>query len=87
MSLLSDLSNFTPVAIVQSDTTIINPPLKGVLVTLDGTLVVEDVTGVTHTFVIPAAATGGRFPCFIAGRFRRVLAATSQADANLHGYR
>lgn len=87
MSLLSDLSNFTPVAIVQSDTTVYDPPLKGVLVTLDGTLVVEDVKSVTHSFVIPAAATGGRFPCFIAGRFRRVLTATTQADANLHGYR
>jgi hypothetical protein len=87
VSILSDITNFTPVVIVQSDTTVYNPPLKGVLVTLDGTLVVEDVNHVTHSFVIPAAATGGRFPCFIAGRFRRVLAATTQADASLHGYR
>lgn len=87
MGFLSDLTNFVPVVIVQSDTTIYDPPLKGVLVTLDGTLVVEDTSNVTHSFVIPAAAAGGRFPCFIPGRFRRVLAATTQADASLHGLR
>lgn len=87
MGFLSDLTNFVPVVIVQSDTTIYDPPLKGVLVTLDGTLVVEDTSGVTHSFVLPAAATGGRYPCIIPGRFRRVLAATTQADASLHGLR
>jgi hypothetical protein len=87
VSMLSDITNFTPVAIVQSDTTIYNPPLKAVLVTLNGTLAVEDVTGVTHSFVLPDAATGGQYPCIIPGRFRRVLAATTIADANLHGLR
>lgn len=87
MGILSDITNFIPVVIVQSDTTIYNPPLKAVLVTLDGSLAVEDVAGVTHTFVIPAAASGGQFPCIIPGRFRRVLAATTIADANLHGLR
>lgn len=87
MGFLSDLSNLYQVAIVQSDDTIYNPPLKAIMVTLDGTLVVEGADNVTHTIVIPAAATGGSFPCYIIGRFRRVLAATSIADANLHGLR
>lgn len=87
MGILSDITNFVPVVIVQSDTTIYNPPLKGILVTLEGTLVAEDTSDVTHTFVLPAVAAGGRYPCFIPGRFRRVLAATTIADANLHGLR
>lgn len=87
MSMLSDITNFTPIVIVQSDTTVYDPPLKAVLVTLNGTLVVEDVRGVQHSFVLPDAATGGQYPCIIPGRFRRVMAATTIADANLHGLR
>lgn len=87
MGILSDITNLYHSPIVQSDTTIFNPPLKAIVVTAPGDLVIEGPDGVTVTVVCPAVASGGRYPTYVIGKVRRVLAATTIADANLSGLR
>lgn len=75
-------------AIVQSDSTVINPPLRAIECFVEGTLVVREAgSGTTFTFVLPAAAAGGSYPYVVEGNFDQVLAATTIADASLFGFK
>ena len=76
--------NFDTVTIAQSDVTIYDPPLQGIIISAVGNLAYEDDRG-THTFVVPAVADGGSLPYHFPVRIRRVLAATTIADADLMG--
>ena len=76
--------NFDSVTIVQSDTVIYDPPLQGIVISAVGNLAYEDDRG-THTLAVPAVAAGGSLPYHFPVRIRRVLAATTIADADLMG--
>lgn len=75
------------VAIVQSDTTIIGPPLEAIIISATGSLVYVNDKGDTITFVCPSAANGGCYPFILPGRIRQVLAATTIGDGDLIGLR
>lgn len=88
MSLLADLTNLRGVAIVQSDTTVYDPPLLAleIFTTGDVSIVQPDGTTVTKTF--PAAADGGAYPYRWWIRIRQVKdTGTTVADAALLGIR
>jgi len=76
--------NYNSVTIAQSDTVIYDPPLEGIVICAPGNLVYEDDKG-THTLVMHAVADGGSFAFIFPVRIRRVLAATTIADADLMG--
>ena len=87
---LEALSAINAVPIVQSDTTIINPPLKAIVLSAPGSLVFKNEHDVTCTFVVPAAVTDETvtaLPFLLPGRIRQVLAATTIADADMLGLR
>lgn len=83
----NQLFPYTPIAIVQSDTTVYDPPLRAITVSADGNLVVENATGNEVTLVVPDAASGGMFPfTWWCGEVRKVKESTTIADANLIGH-
>lgn len=88
---ISSLISFTPRAIVQSNTTVIDPPLLGIIVSAPGDLVVKNEKDETVTINCPEHAggtdEGGRYPFTIWGRIRQVLASTTIADADMIGLR
>ena len=87
---LEALTAMNAVQIVQSDTTVYDPPLKAVVVSAVGSLVIENGIGQEITFVVPAAVaneTVTAVPFILWGRVRKVKAATTLADANLLGLR
>lgn len=78
---LEALTALNAVAITQSDSTIIDPPLKAIVISEVGDLVFKNEKDETITFNCPAV------PFVLSGRIRQVLAATEQADGNLLGLR
>lgn len=86
MGILSDISNLKRVAIAKSDSTVINPPLKAIIVSGIGTLVVEGPDGVQTSIEIPDAAGGAALPFTLVGRVRKVLSTnTDLNDADMIG--
>lgn len=86
MSILADITNLRGIPIVQSDTTVYDPPLLAldVFTTGDVAIVTPDGTAITKTF--PTAANGGRYPHRWWIRIRQVLdTGTTVADAALLG--
>jgi len=71
-----------PHAVVQSDTTILNPPVREIIISAEGSLAVESEKGDSVTLVVPAGAS---LPfVFRCGRVRRILdTGTDIANANL----
>lgn len=84
---LEALTALNGIPIVQSDSTVIDPPLKFIVISEVGTLSFKNEKDVTIDFVVPAVAAGGALPFILPGRIRKVLAATTIADANLLGLR
>jgi hypothetical protein len=79
--------NYNSVTIAQSDTTVYDPPLEGIVICAAGTLTYEDGNG-THELVVPAAVaeeTVTALPFIFPVRIRRVLEATTIGDADLMG--
>ena len=70
--------------IVQSDATIYNPPLVCLIISAPGTVSFKNGRGETKSFVVGATATE---PFSLWGQITQVLAATTQADADLLGLR
>jgi len=85
--MLEALTCLNGVPIVQSNSTIINPPLKAIVLSEVGSLVYKNEHDVTCTFVVPAVAAGGSLPYILPGRIRQVLTDTTLADANMLGLR
>lgn len=88
--MLEALTAINAIEIVQSDTTIYDPPLKALIITAPGVVEIENGKGDMVTFTIPAAVenlTTTALPFILPGRVRRVMAATTVADANLTGLR
>ena len=78
----------TPVAITQSDTTVYDPPLYGVVVLATGNLSIVNEQGETITRTFPTAANGGGYPFTFVARIRQVLASTTTlTDAEMIGLR
>lgn len=79
-------------AIVQSDTTILNPPIKALIVWLadaaGDTLKFDDIEGTTHTVVLPPRAAGAAYPICIPVAMRKIHATTTTLDdAEMFGIR
>jgi hypothetical protein len=73
-----------PFAVVQSDTTIFDPPLYGIDVFAPGVVAIHSPIGTVITKTFPAAADGGWYPCRWVVQIRRILdTGTTVADANL----
>lgn len=86
MGLLQDLANLRGIPIVQSDTTVYDPPLLAldIFTAGDVAIVTPDGTAITKTF--PAAADGGGYPYRWWIRIRQVLdTGTTVADDDLLG--
>ncbi len=77
------------VAIVQSDTTVISPPLRAIEVFTAGTLKVRQAgDGEDIAVTFPTAANGGSYPYTFEGNFDKVYNTdTAIADAALLGLR
>lgn len=87
---LESLTSMNAKAIAQSDTSVLDPPLKAIVISAPGSLVFKNEHNETITFVVPAAVaneTVTALPFTLWGRVRQVLAATTIADANLLGLR
>jgi len=67
-------------AVVQSDSTIHNPPLLGLTILTEGTLKYINELGVTVTAIFPAAAAGGCYPHDFWGNIRKVFATDTTLD-------
>lgn len=76
-------------AIVQSDTTVINPPLRAIEIFTTGDLSVREAgSGTIFTFTFPTVANGGLYPYVFEGNFDKVLdTGTTLADAALLGFK
>ncbi len=76
-------------AITQSDTTVINPPLRALEIFAVGSVKVREAgSGDDFTITIPAAADGGYVPYTFEGNFDKVYdTGTSIADAALLGFK
>lgn len=76
-------------AIVQSDTTVISPPLRGIECFTTGTLKVREAgSGTTFALTLPAVADGGYVPYVLEMNIDKVFNTdTSIADAALLGIR
>lgn len=85
--MLENLTALNAVAIAQSDSTVIDPPLKFLVLSEVGSVVFENERGVEVTFVVPSVANGGALPFILPGRIRKVKAATTLADGNMMGLR
>lgn len=74
-------------AIVQSDTTVIRPPLRALEIYAAGTLVVREAgSGTQFTLVYPTAANGGFYPCILEMNIDQVQDTnTTIADSNMLG--
>ena len=84
---LEALTAMNLVAITESDTTVYDPPLKGLLVLPDatgGNLVIENEKGDDLTLPIDATVVA---PILVPGRIRRVLESTTYDDAYVFGIR
>lgn len=77
------------VAIVQSDSAVISPPLRAIEIFTTGDVSVRELsTGATITMTFPAAAAGGAYPYVWEINCDMVFAtATTVADAALLGFR
>ena len=86
--MLTALAAMDAVAIVQSDTTVYDPPLKFLQVfEVGGVIKIQNTRGDDITYTIPDVASGGRAPFIIPGRIRKVYAAdTDILDASMIGY-
>lgn len=76
------------VAIVQSDTTVLDPPLAGLLVFTAGAVKILTEAGATLTLTFPTAANGGSYPTRLDAAITKVFDTdTAVTDANLFGFR
>lgn len=81
-----ELTNWTLKPIVQSDTTVYNPPLKAIDILAAGDLAVIDSEGTAATITFPAVAAGGSYPHRWVCRVRQVLdTGTTLTDAQMVG--
>lgn len=86
--MLEALTAMNAVTITQSDSAVINPPLKFLVISGVGTVVYKNEKDETITFVVPAVADGGRYPFILPGRIRQIMDTnTTIANAQLHGLR
>lgn len=86
--MLEALTALNAVAIVQSDSTVYDPPLKFLVISGVGTVTFKNEKNVSIAFVAPAVADGGSYPFILPGRIRQVMdTGTSVTDANLTGLR
>lgn len=86
---LEDITNLYATAIVQSNTTIIEPELKYIVIFTEGDLAFVGADGESFTRTFPAVAAGGSYP-FLFGpvRIRQVLATgTTLGDVDMLGLR
>jgi hypothetical protein len=76
-------------AIVQSDTTVISPPLRAIEVFTAGDLKVREAgSGTDFTLTFPAVAAGGGYPYVFEGNFDKVYdTGTTILDAALLGFK
>lgn len=76
-------------AIVQSDTTVINPPLRAIEIFAAGALKVREAgSGTDFTKTFPVVASGGFYPYVFEGNFDKVYdTGTAIADADLLGFK
>lgn len=58
---------------MQSDTTVFDPPLSGVLIFTTGDLSFKNDQDTTLTFTFPAAANGGSYPYFFEAQITQIL--------------
>lgn len=87
MGFREHLSDRTTKPIVQSDTTVIDPPLKGIVLLEGGALKYRDTEGNEVTKTFPAIGAGGFYPFDFAMRIDMVFdTGTALTDAQMIGY-
>lgn len=78
----------TSFEVVQSDSTIYEPPLYGLIVWAPGDLSYKNERGSTITRTFPAVAAGGYYPVAFITKIRQVLdTSTTLTDAQILGLR
>lgn len=86
MSKLVHLFDFRSIAVVQSDTTTYNPPIRGIIISEDDvTVAIKNDNGDTVTLTIPAVADGASLPyTWWCGNASQILASgTTAANGNM----
>jgi len=87
-SFLHQLTNFRIVALTQSDSTVYEPPLRGIDVFAPGDVSIVAPQGDTITLPFPSVANGGSYPYRYWCPIRQVRdTGTAVADADLRGIR
>lgn len=88
MGILTDITNLLMFGVTKSDSTVYSPPLKCVMVVEPGTLTLENNAGTAVVIEVAAIATGGVFPAYFPGLWRKVMSTgTDQNTANIFGLR
>jgi len=84
-----EFTAFNTVPVVQSDETVLDPPLKGIYVFAEGDLKYRNGIGDEITLTLPASAdAGGSYPFFLFGRIDKVFdTGTTLTDAQMLGLR
>jgi hypothetical protein len=83
---IEQLYSLTVHPIVQSDSTVIDPPLKAIVILAAGDLSFVDSEDSTVTKTFPDAASGGAYPFVLPCRIRQVKdTGTTLTDAQMIG--
>lgn len=84
--MLEHLSNLTVLPIVQSDTDLLSPPAKMIVILAAGDLKFTDTEGNTVTATFPPQTAGGAYPFVLPCRISKVFdTGTTLTDAQMIG--